>query len=111
MKKLFSVLFAAVMAGVMVLMTACGGEDLQKQLDELTQQNEAYSERLDSLQAELEELQNKNETLSGNAAEMQMSLNELLNEMEEIYPPELQEPVRGLRSLIWEMRKENAPPT
>ena len=48
-------------------------------------------------------------TAVGNAAEMQMSLNELLNEMEEIYPPELQEPVRGLRSLIWEMRKENAP--
>ena len=111
MKKLFSIFFAAVMAGAMMLMTACGGEtgDLQKQLDELTQQNEEYSERLDSLQAELEELQSKNETLSGNAAEMQTSLDELLNEMEEVYPPELQEPVRGLRSLIWEMRKENAP--
>lgn len=31
MKKLFSVLFAAVMAGVMVLMTACGGAEKEEE--------------------------------------------------------------------------------
>ena len=67
MKKLFSVLFAAVMAGAMVLMTACGGEtgDLQKQLDELTQQNEELlqqnerlTDRMDMTRDAIERMQN-----------------------------------------------------
>ncbi len=68
MKKLFSVLFAAVMAGAMVLMTACGGEtgDLQKQLDELTQRNE--------------ELLQENQQLQGGVSELQEALAELIAE-------------------------------
>ena len=67
MKKIVSVLFAAVMAGAMVLMTACGGEtgDLQKQLDELTQQNEELlqqnerlTDRMDMTRDAIERMQN-----------------------------------------------------
>ena len=77
MKKIVSVLFAAVMAGAMMLMTACGGEDLQKQLDELTQQNEELLQKNQQLQSDASGLQEVLAELTAENALTEEELSEL----------------------------------